>query len=236
MPPPRFVVSLVFLSLIVSAPIFAEPYDDGFAAYDDGFAAYNRGDFSTALRLWRPLAERGDSRAQNGLGRIYDDGEAGPQDYVEAVRWYRMAAEQGYAYGENNLGVMYYQGHGVPQDYVQAMKWCRKALAQGNDLAPWNINLLGDNSGVLKADPELRQSYRDDADKGDPDAQYAIGLMYLEGRGEPQDYVQAHMWLNLAASASGFYVYTKKRDDAAARMTPAQIAEAQKLAREWKPK
>jgi TPR repeat protein len=206
------------------------------APYDDGFAAYNRGDLATALRLWRPLAEQGDARAQNALGRMYDEGQGVPQDYVEAVRWYRMAAEQGYAYGENNLGVMYYQGHGVPQDYVQAMKWCRKALAQGNDLAPWNINLLGDNSGVLKADPELRQSYRDDADKGDPDAQYAIGLMYLEGRGEPQDYVQAHMWLNLAASASGFYVYTKKRDDAAARMTPAQIAEAQKLAREWKPK
>jgi TPR repeat protein len=230
MPRPRAVVPLVFLLLIgLGAPISAGPYDDG-------LAALNRGDFATALRLWRPLAEQGDARAQNAIGRRYDEGQGVPQDYVEAVRWYRMAAEQDDAYGENNLGVMYYQGHGVPQDYVQAMKWCRKALAQGNDLARWNIDLLGDNSGVLKADPELRQSYRDAADKGDPDAQYAIGLMYLEGQGEPQDYVQAHTWLNLAASASGFYVYRKKRDEAAARMTPAQIAEAQKLAREWKPK
>jgi hypothetical protein len=55
----------------------------------------------------------------------------------------------------------------------------------------------------------------------------------------PQDYVQAHMWFNLAASrapASERDEAIKMRNIAASRMTPAQIAEAQKLAREWKPK
>ena len=51
----------------------------------------------------------------------------------------------------------------------------------------------------------------------------------------PQDYVQAHMWLNLAAAQSHADA-VKNRDIVAALMTPAQIAEAQKLAREWKPK
>jgi hypothetical protein len=51
----------------------------------------------------------------------------------------------------------------------------------------------------------------------------------------PQDYVTAHMWFNLAA-ASGDKTGAEGRDMAAAKMTPAQIAEAQKLAREWKPK
>ncbi len=64
--------------------------------------------------------------------------------------------------------------------------------------------------------------------------------MYYKGRGVPQDYVQAHMWLNLAASrfpqGTDRDMAVKIRDILAAKMTPAQIAEAQRLAREWKPK
>ena len=59
--------------------------------------------------------------------------------------------------------------------------------------------------------------------------------MYVKGQGVPQDYVIAHMWFNLAA-ARGKKNAVKARDIVAAQMTPAQIAEAQKLAREWKPK
>ena len=59
--------------------------------------------------------------------------------------------------------------------------------------------------------------------------------MYDNGRGVLQDYVRAHMWYNLAA-AQGNKPATKNRDLLAKRMTPAQIAEAQKLAREWRPK
>jgi uncharacterized protein len=47
--------------------------------------------------------------------------------------------------------------------------------------------------------------------------------------------VQAHMWLNLAASRSGDATMVKSRDLVAAKMTPDQVAEAQRLAREWKP-
>ena len=64
--------------------------------------------------------------------------------------------------------------------------------------------------------------------------------MYGEGLGVPQDYAQAHMWFNLAASrhppGEGRDIAVKNRDDVAKKMTPAQISEAQKLAREWKPK
>ena len=58
--------------------------------------------------------------------------------------------------------------------------------------------------------------------------------MYFVGWGVPEDYVQAHMWLNLAA-AKGQKNTAEIRDDVARKMTPAQIAAAQKLAREWKP-
>jgi uncharacterized protein len=73
------------------------------------------------------------------------------------------------------------------------------------------------------------------ADQGDAGAQSILGGMYFFGKGVPQDYVSAHMWSNLAA-AGGNKDAAKSRDAVAAMMTPAQIAEAQKLAREWKPK
>ena len=61
-----------------------------------------------------------------------------------------------------------------------------------------------------------------------------LGLMYEQGKGVPQDYVLAYMWLNLSA-AQGQETAVKVRDIVAGKMTPEQLAEAQRLARDWKP-
>jgi uncharacterized protein len=68
--------------------------------------------------------------------------------------------------------------------------------------------------------------------------QTVLGGAYYNGEGVPQDYVLAHMWFNLAASSSGplSHIAAYNREVVESKMTPAQIAEAQKLAREWKPK
>ena len=79
------------------------------------------------------------------------------------------------------------------------------------------------------------------ADQGDAAAQTMLGAMYNDGRGVPKDYVRPHMWSNLAAAGIPATDTEKRnqavatRDAVAARMTPAQIAEAQRLAREWMP-
>jgi len=82
--------------------------------------------------------------------------------------------------------------------------------------------------------------FRKAADRGNAPAQYSLGLMYAKGQGVPQDFTQAHTWFNLAAShaeAAGTRdAAVEARDLAAAKMTPSQIAEAQRLAREWVPK
>jgi len=79
--------------------------------------------------------------------------------------------------------------------------------------------------------------FRQLADQGDASAQAKLGVMYYFGWGVPQDYVQAHMWYNLAAAQGQEDARAREvRDDLAEKMTPAQIAEAQRLAREWKPK
>lgn len=75
------------------------------------------------------------------------------------------------------------------------------------------------------------------AKQGHAGAQFGLGMMYRDGRGVPRDYVEAHMWLNLAASrATVRQMALESRDGVAAMMTTAQIAEAQQLASEWKPK
>ncbi len=76
--------------------------------------------------------------------------------------------------------------------------------------------------------------FRPVAQQGNADAQFILGVMYSKGQGVPQDDVQAHMWLSLAA-AQGKESYRKSRDKLAELMIPAQLAEAQRLAREWKP-
>jgi TPR repeat protein len=79
------------------------------------------------------------------------------------------------------------------------------------------------------------RTFRPLAIQGNAVGQYILGFMYSNGQGVPQDYIEAHAWFALAA-AQGDKDAAKSRDEVAKRMTPAQIAEAQKLAREWRPR
>lgn len=102
---------------------------------DEALAAYNRQDYTTALQLWRALAEQEDALAQTNLGLMYYNGRGVPQDYAEALKYFRLAAGQGNALAQTNLGVMYYNGRGVPQNYVEAYSWISLAVAQGVETA-----------------------------------------------------------------------------------------------------
>jgi uncharacterized protein len=59
--------------------------------FDNGVKAYKNGDFATALKEWRPLAEQGNAAAQFNLALMYDNGTGVPQDYAQAVEWYRRS-------------------------------------------------------------------------------------------------------------------------------------------------
>ena len=167
-----------------------------------------------------------------------EDGDAayGKGDYATALRLWQPIAEQGDASAQYNLGVMYEKGRGVPQGYAAAVTWWRKAADQGNASAQNNLGLMYDKGWGVPQDYAAAVSwYRKAADQGNAVAQFSLGVMYANGRGVPQDYVQAYMWFNLAA-AKGDADAIKNRDIVTAKMTPAQISEAQKLARGWKPK
>ena len=152
----RFPIALVLSLVCLVVPAWAD--------YQAGMDANNRGDYATALREWRPLAEQGDARAQFDLGLLYENGD------------------------------------GIPRDYAKAHQWYEKSAAQGG-----------------------------------AKAQFYLGMQCAFGEGVLLDLVQAHMWYSLAAG-NGHAAATVYRNDLARQMTPAQIAEAHKRAREWKPK
>ena len=114
---------------LILATVLAVPV--AWAGYVEGKNAYKKGDYTTALREWRPLADQGDAFAQFGLGEMYSRGQGVAQDDAEALKWYRKAADQGDAVGQFILGGMYYNGQGVAQDYVQAHMWLNLSAAQG---------------------------------------------------------------------------------------------------------
>jgi uncharacterized protein len=153
----------------------------------------------------------------------------------------RPLAEQGDPIAQFRLASMYERGQGVPQDYEQAMIWYRKAADQGYALAQSNLGLMYVNGRGAPVDFEQSLAwFRKASDQGEAIGQNNLADMYENGRGVPTDYVRAYMWYSLAALRAGSTGLgnraAKSRDEVAAKMTPAQIAEAQRMASEWKPK
>jgi hypothetical protein len=92
--------------------------------YEDGTAAARLGDYDTAMRLTRPLANQGDSSAQTFLGHLF--WVVIPPDYAAAASWYSKAADQGHAFAQERLGFQYANGLGVTQDQAAVASWYRK--------------------------------------------------------------------------------------------------------------
>jgi TPR repeat protein len=213
------------LASALSRAAFAGPLKDANAALE-------RGDYATAYTLARPLADRGLAVAQLVLGVMYGGGHGVPHDDAEAANWLRRAAEQGRPEAQTLLGVMYAKGQGVTRNDAKAALWFRKAADQGHAAAQSNLGLMyAKGRGVAQDDAEAAAWFRKAADGGLAEARTIVGLLYVRGQGMTQNYVLAHMWFNLAA-AQGDTAALANRDQLARMMTPAQVAEAQRLAQE----
>ena len=186
----------------------------------------------TEIEELRLAAEQGDADAQYELGRRYNKGEGVPPDGQETVRWLQLAAEQGHADAQLILGLADAGG--------EAARWYRLAAEQGNADAQLILGTMYANGeGVPQDYGEAARWYRLAAEQGNADAQLILGTMYAGGEGVPQDYVQSHKWLNLAASRTTPEKAEDNRslrDQLAELMTAPQVADAQRLAREWQPK
>ena len=155
----RFPIAAVLSIVCLAVPAWAD--------YKAGEDAYNRGDFATALREWRPLAEQGHAGAQYYLGLCYDFRKGVPQDFAMARQWYEKAAAQGHAGAQNNLGGLYEFGHGVTQDDVLAYMWYHLAAAhpaddEWRDLAAENRDEIADhmNSAQIAEAQQRAREYK----------------------------------------------------------------------------
>ena len=156
-------------------------------------------------------------------------------EYEAAANALRKSAEARDAYAQNKLGLLYSEGAGVPQDYREAKRWFEKAAEQGYAEAQVNLGTLYlQGNGPPQSDQMALFWFRRAAGQGEAAAFTNLGMMYARAQGVPQDFIQAHKWYNLAGE-NGDRKAAEARDSLANQMTSAQIAEAQKLAREWKP-
>lgn len=187
-------------------------------------------DRAAALGWYQKAADQGHTGAQFMLGVVYENGWGKPRDLAAASTWYRKAAEQEDPRGQYALGRLYDGGRGVPNDSKLALDWYRKAADRGFPPAQISLAEMYENgAGVPKDHAQSAKWYLAAAEQGSKPAQFATGLKYESGDGVKQDLVQAYLWFSLAAD-------TTNRNLVAAKMTPAQIATATKLVRDWKPK
>ena len=117
----------------------------------------------------------------------------------------------------------------------------RERAEKGDPEAQFNLakNYEAGRGGLKKDYAEAQRWYLRAADQGDPFAQASLALLFRFGKGVARDYVEAYKWFYLAAShttGSDQESILELRDSTAARMTAEQVAEAARLARDWKPK
>src|SRR5262245_19351565 len=170
------------------------------AGYDEGKAAAERGDYATALREWQALADKGDPRAETGLGVLYARGLGVKQDYGQALTWFRKAADQGFARAQDNLAIMYLDGKGVARNPAEGIRLLRLAAGQGDAQAEADLGLAYEQgTGVPPDYAEALKWYRKAADQHNAEGQYSIGAMYALGKGVAQDQREAATWYRRAA-------------------------------------
>jgi len=153
----------------------------------NGIRAVNSGDYAAALKILKPLANDGNAVAENSVGWMYKEGKGVPQDYAQAIAWFSKAAAQGNVDAQNNLGVMYESGLGVPQDNMLALVLYDKATEQGDAQA--HKNSLS-----------LVTTIRNNAAKGNAEAQFELGKLYYLGNDVSRDYAQMLTWYGKAAA------------------------------------
>ena len=126
-------------------------------------------------------------------------------------------------------------------DETEGYRLTHLAAEQGDVKAQTTLGLFYSNGrGVTQSDVEATKWFRRAAEQGDDEAQVDLAAAYFFGVGVPQDYLEAHKWADLAVSRAPDEITHQSHlvmlETIAQKLNPEQIVEAQKLAREWKPK
>ena len=144
----------------------------GWGQSEKAYQAYKRGDYATAHRVWKSLAEGGDGPAQYNLGLLYEHGLGVERQLGEAVKWYGRAAENGVADAQKTIGDLYVKRFWGRQDYAKAALWYERAAKQGHAEAQRELGrlLAQGEIGVLRDLEKATFWLRKAAEQGDTKA------------------------------------------------------------------
>ena len=155
------------------------------------------------------------------------------QKPIEEVK---AKAEAGDAESQVELGRRYDKGEGVVKDHAEAAKWYRKAAEQNYAKAQYNLGVCYEQGkGVAKDPVEKAKWLRQAAEQNYATAQYNLGICLYNGNGVAKDWVEAYKWWLLAAK-QGDEDAKENMTVLESKLTPEQIAEGQKRARDFKPR
>src|SRR5690348_397369 len=136
------------LAILAAAPLGAQ-------SVKSGIEAWQRSDYSGAVAIWRPLAEKGDADAQFNLGQAYRLGRGVPINLAAAKTWFERAAGQGHVDAETTLGLLLFQNGDQPE----ALKWLKKAADQGEPRALLVYGTALVNGDSVTQDPVLGYAF-----------------------------------------------------------------------------
>jgi uncharacterized protein len=209
------------------------------AGLDEAKAAYLRKDYVTAAKELRPLAEKGNVRAQTTLGWMYSEGLGVEKDYKEAMKWLLKAAavdgSPDAAKAQHNLGVMYENGLGVAIDSTRSAYWYQKGAQNGDASAQCNLGTLYlEGKGVERNYSQAVQWLTKAAEQGDTEAYANLGKVYFEGLGVQKNWALSYFFLYMAAN------YGERESPQAKqglslllpRISPTQLDEGKRLVNE----
>ena len=221
----QFVYSIiVYLALSASG---------GAQDYDKGYDAAKIGDYETALKEWRPLAEKKNALAQFQIGLLYQHGKGVSKNLVKAAILYQLAAEQNLASAQSSLGNFYLSGRGIKQDFKKALYWSKRAAFQGEVAAQTRLAfILRYGKGTKRNIPESLIWYKRAAKQGYAPAQDALATIYANGKIVRRSYLLAFKWLKISSlfgskKSPGYRHWVSKK------LTAKEKKKANQLVQKW---
>jgi TPR repeat protein len=197
------------------------------------------------LSLLQKAADAGKNQAWYELGFVYANGAGVKVDLKEALKYFRKGAEAGNSDCQTSMGMAYQAGDKIPSgltaDPAEAIKWYRMAAAQNHTEAIQHLAMLYTMGQGVKADAaEAAKLFRQGADLGNADCVWGLGQCYLSGKGVPQDTVMGYALFSASLDGVGNpqqkQAMTERRDQLGKALTPAQLAKAEPVIKEWEAK
>ncbi len=194
----------VVVSLTIQ-PSFAEPLEEGSKAFDSG-------NYKLALKRLKPLAKKGNSKAQYVIGYMYSAGLKVSQSDKKAFSWYAKSAASGNKYGQYYLAKAYAKGKGVSKSKVKANEWYLKAADNGEVKSQKLIGYKYESgSGFNQSYEKAAYYYQLAAEQGNVSAAENLAELYVLGKGVPKDIKKAVKFLQQSVDAdTSHYVRMKK--------------------------